>query len=265
MLHKKIVKIYELIESKPGHYFIGSIFLINALVLGLQTFQNIPPYITECFHHFDKAILGIFIAELIIKLSVGGRAFFRSGWNIFDLIIISGSMFHHQDFLPLLRAFRVMHLMAMMDAAPKIRHILGGFWKAIPGVVSVLGLLLLFFYIFAVLGVFMFRDLGASEFQHIGVSMKTMFQVLTGDDWANVMRATEKVSKYAWVYFITFYIIMVFIILNLFIGVVVGALQAAEEEVFNKSDDDKQLLLLKSLKKQLDRLEEKLENKKTIK
>lgn len=262
MLHKKILKFYELMESKTGHYFIGVIVLINALILGVQTFQNIPIQVAECLHHADKIILSIFTIELTIKLLAGGRSFFHSGWNIFDFIIISSSVIHHHDFLPLLRAFRVMHLMEMMDAAPKIRHILSGFWKAIPGVVSVLCLLVLFFYIFCVLGVFMFRDLGATEFQHIGTSMKTMFQVLTGDDWANVMRATEKVSKYAWVYFITFYIIMVFIILNLFIGVVVGALQAAEEEIFNKNTDDKQLLLLKNLKKQLDRVEEKLERKK---
>jgi voltage-gated sodium channel len=177
---------------------------------------------------------------------------------------VAGSMSDSHDFLPVLRTFRVMHLMAMMDASPKMRQILSGFWKAIPGVANVLCLLLLFFYIFCVLGVFMFRDLGASEFQHIGASMKPMFQVLTGDDWANVMRSTEKVAKYASAYFISFYVVMVFIILNLFIGVVVGAMQSAEEEIFNKSDDDtdaKQLLLLENLKKQLDRLEKKLESK----
>ncbi len=262
VLHKKFLKLYELMESKTGHYFIGFIVVINAIALGVQTFQNTPSYILEILHHIDKVILGVFVVELVIKLLAGGFSFFHSGWNIFDLIIIGGSLIHQHDFLPVLRVIRVMHLMAMMDAAPKIRHILGGFLKAIPGVASVLCLLLLFFYIFSVLGVFIFRDLGAPEFQHIGISMKTMFQVLTGDDWANVMRSIEKVAKYAWVYFISFYILMVFIILNLFIGVVVGALQAAEEEVFNKDDDSEQLLLLKNLQKQINRLEKKLEKEK---
>jgi len=263
-LHKNVIKLYDLMESKPGHYFIGMIVVINALALGLQTFQNIPQHILEILHHTDKFILGVFVTELIVKLLAGGTSFFRSGWNVFDLIIVVGSMSDNLDFLPVLRTFRVMHLVAMMDASPKMRQILSGFWKAIPGVANVLGLLLLFFYIFCVLGVFMFRDLGASEFQHIGVSMKTMFQVLTGDDWTNVMHSTEKVAKYASAYFISFYVLMVFIILNLFIGVVVGAMQSAEEEIFNKSDDDtntKQLILLENFKKQLDRLEKKLENK----
>jgi len=265
MLHKKFLKIYELVESKAGHYFIGFIVLVNAIALGLQTFQNTPAYMLEMLHHIDKFILGIFVVELAIKLLAGGSSFFRSGWNIFDLIIVGGSLIQQYDFLPVLRAIRVMHLLEMIDATPKIRHILSGFWKAIPGVTTVLCLLLLFFYIFSVLGVFIFRDLGASEFQHIGISMKTMFQVLTGDDWANIMRSIEKVAKYAWIYFISFYVLMVFIILNLFIGVVVGALQAAEEEVFSDNDDSEQLLILKNLQKQLDRLEKKLEEKSNLK
>ena len=264
MFFKKFLKIYELLESKPGHYFIGFIVLVNAMVLGVQTFQNTPAYVLEMLHHIDKFILGVFVVELTIKLLAGRSSFFRSGWNIFDLIIVGGSLIHQHDFLPLLRVIRVMHLLEMIDAAPKVRHILSGFWKAIPGVISVLSLLLLFFYIYSVLGVFIFRDLGASEFQHIGISMKTMFQVLTGDDWANIMRSIEKVAKYAWIYFISFYVLMVFIVLNLFIGVVVGALQAAEEEIFN-NDDSEQLLLLKNLQKQLNRLEKKLEKKNNLK
>lgn len=265
MFHKKILKIYNLLESKTGHYFIGTIILINSIILGAQTFQNIPIHIAEYLHHSDKIILGIFITEMIIKLLAGGRSFFHNRWNIFDLIIIFGSSIHHHDFLPLLRGFRVMHLVTMIEAATKIRHILSGFWKAIPGAMSVLGLLLLFFYIYSVIGVFIFRDLGIPQFQHIGVSMETMFQILTGDNWSDIMYLVEKVSRHAWIYFITYYIVMVFVILNLFIGVVVGALQAAEEEIFQKEKDTdtnkEQLILLNNMKNQLDRLEKKLKQK----
>ncbi len=259
ILHKYFKKLYELLESKAGHLFIGTIVVTNAIILGVQTFQSIPESIELTLHKTDQVILAIFVVELAIKLLGNGFAFFRSGWNIFDLMIVGGSFLHHQDFLPVLRAFRVLHLMSMVDASPKMQHILNGFWKAIPGIGHVLSILLLFFYIFSVMGVFLFRDLGLSEFQHIGIAMKTMFQVLTGDDWSNIMKTSEKVTEYAWLYFISFYIILVFIILNLFIGVVVGSLQAAEAEAFSEDASNDQQDLLNGLKNQINRLEEKLD------
>ncbi|MCX7344016.1 MAG: ion transporter, partial [Proteobacteria bacterium] len=152
-----------------------------------------------------------------------------------------------------------LHLMSMVDASPKMQHILNGFWKALPGIGHVLSILLLFFYIYCVMGVFLFRDIGIAEFQHIGIAMKTMFQVLTGDDWGNIMKVSEKLTQYAWIYFISFYIILVFIILNLFIGVVVGSLQAAEEEAFSADASNDQQNMLDDLKKQITRLEKKLD------
>lgn len=257
-LHQFFKQICEILETKSGHLFIGFIVITNAIILGIQTFQSIPEPIELFLHKTDKIILAIFVVELAIKLLGNGLSFFRSGWNIFDFLIVAGSFLHHQDFLPVLRAFRVLHLMSMMDASPKMQHILNGFWKAIPGIAHVLAILVLFFYIYCVMGVFLFRDLGIAEFQHIGTAMKTMFQVLTGDDWGNLMKASEKFTQYAWIYFISFYIILVFIILNLFIGVVVGSLQAAEEEVFNSDENNDQQNTLDELKNQINRLEKKI-------
>jgi voltage-gated sodium channel len=128
-----------------------------------------------------------------------------------------------------------------------------------PGILNVFSILILFFYIASVMGVFLFRDVGVAEFQHIGIAMKTMFQVLTGDDWSNIMKNVEKINPYAWAYFISFYVILVFIILNLFIGVVVGALQAAEQEIFADDKDDGTKDLIISIKKKLERLEKKID------
>lgn len=257
-MQKYFKPISEMLETKSGHFFIGFIVIINAIILGIQTFQSVPELLELFLRKIDKAILAIFVIELCIKLLGNGLSFFRSGWNVFDFLIVVGSFLNHQDFLPVLRAFRVLHLMSMVDASPKMQHILNGFWKAIPGIAHVLGILLLFFYIYCVMGVFLFKDLGIAEFQHIGIAMKTMFQVLTGDDWGNLMKASEKFTHYAWMYFISFYIILVFIILNLFIGVVVGSLQAAEEEAFSEDEQNDQQVALNDLKAQITRLEKKI-------
>ncbi len=253
------IKLSELFELRVGHLFVGVLVVLNALIFGIQTFESIPEVVGLALLHINEIIFMIFICELVIKLLGNGIAFFRSGWNIFDFCVILTAFFCHQEFLVLLRAFRVLNLMSMVGTSPRIKHILRGFWKAIPGIMHVLSLLLLFFYIFSVIGVFLFRDLGVPEFQHIGVAMKTMFQVLTGDDWGNIMRGTEKLAPYAWLYFIVFYIILVFIILNLFIGVVVGSLQAAEEEIFGEDDKKQQDAKFNDLKKKIARIEKKLD------
>lgn len=259
IIHKFFGKLCGMLESKSGHWMVGIIVVINALILGVETFKSIPEHIEIKLQHIDQIILTFFVVELVIKLLGNGLSFFRNGWNIFDLLVVGGSFVHHADFLPVLRAFRVLHLMSMVDASPKMQHILNGFWKALPGIGHVLSILLLFFYIFSVMGVFLFRDFGIVEFQHIGIAMKSMFQVLTGDDWTALMRTAEKSNKYAGIFFISFYVIMVFIILNLFIGVVVGSLQAAEEDTLQDNDVDIQPDQPTDLKKQIDRLEEKLD------
>ena len=258
-LRDKINRIDAFFESRSGHWTIGAIVIVNAIILGAQTFKNIPPEIAAVLHHISQAILWLFVIELATRIVAGGTSFFKRGWNLFDVLIVGASLVHHLGFLPILRAFRSLHLMSMMDASPKMRHIISGLWKAMPGILNVFSIFILFFYIASVIGVFLFRDAGVAEFQHIGIAMKTMFQVLTGDDWSGIMKNVEKVNPYAWAYFILFYVVIVFIILNLFIGVVVGALQAAEEEIFADERDDGTKDLILSIKEQLERLERKVD------
>ncbi len=261
MIQEYSNKIYQFFESKAGHWTVGIIVIINALILGVQTTKWIPEEYAEILHHVDEVILGFFILELAIKIIVSRGEFFRNPWNIFDFLVISASLIHAKDYLPVLRALRTLHLMAMTDALPKTRHIISGLWKSLPGISNVLLILLLFFYIASVMSVFLFGEAGVKGFEHIGVAMKTMFQVLSGDDWSNVMKSVEQQGHpHAWLFFITFYIIMVFIILNLFIGVVVGALQSAEEEIYVDEKQDETMSALLDLKKHIMSLEQKIVN-----
>ncbi|MGI4850823.1 MAG: ion transporter [Janthinobacterium lividum] len=253
-------KLYQVFESKAGHWTIGIIVIINAIILGVQTSRFVPENIAEILHHVDEVILGFFVIELLTKIIVSRSDFFRNKWNIFDFLIIAISLIESNDYLPILRAFRTLHLMSITDALPRTQHVIGGLWKALPGITNVLTILLLFFYIACVMGVFLFRDSGVENFQHVGLAMKSMFQVMTGDDWTNLMKAIEEHGHpYAWVYFISFYIIMVFIILNLFIGVVVGSMQAAEEEIYAEEKDDTTLTAILELKTQIQLLDKKLD------
>lgn len=253
-------EMYEFIESRRGHFLIGIIVIANALLLGAMTFKALPEHVFETLHHLDEVFLGLYVMELFIKIYATRFDFFKKKWNLFDAFIVVFSLIHHQDFILILRAFRVLHLLEMLDASPKMKHILSGLGKAVSGIAHVLGILVLFFYIYSVIGVFLFQSYGVAGFDHIGASMKTMFQILTGDDWVRIMEATEKAASYAWIFFISFYVMVVFVILNLFIGVVVGALQSAEEEMFKSEEENNQSTLAAQLK----RLESKVDSLKLL-
>ena len=258
MFSKYSDQLYEFFESRTGHWTIGIIVIINALSLGVQTSRFVPEYIAEILHHVDEAILGFFVLELITKLVVSKGNFFRNNWNIFDFLVIAVSLIDSSDYLPVLRVFRTLHLMSITDAMPKTQHVIGGIQKSLPGISNVLVILIVFFYIACVMGVFLFRDSGLDEFQHIGLAMKSMFQVMTGDDWSSLMKSLEQHGyPFAWVYFISFYIIIVFVTLNLFIGVIVGAMQAAEQEVYADKKDDGVLKAILELKEQVILLNQK--------
>jgi voltage-gated sodium channel len=121
---------------------------------------------------------------------------------------------------------------------PKTRHIIMGFYKALPGILNVVFLMVFLFFISSVLSVYLFQNDAVPAFASLSAAMHTLFQVLTGDEWHQVMVGVQGTYPKAWLFFYTYYILMVFLVLNLFIGVVVGALQSAEAEVYESGEEN---------------------------
>ncbi len=218
------------IDSHAARMTVGMIVIVNAIVMGVLTFVDGG---SSPLHGFlqdvERTIAGIFIVEMVLRLAAHRRLFFKSGWNIFDFLVVFGSL------IPLggesLRALRILRLFYFIEISKKLRHILHGIYYAMPGFLSVTLLLLITFYVYAVIGVNLYKHAEVEAFQNLVTSFHTLFQVLTGDDWYAVLRTVMKQFPYAWIYFYAYYVSMVFIILNLFIGVIVNALQNAEEDL----------------------------------
>lgn len=113
------------------------------------------------------------------------------------------------------------------------------------------------FFVFSVLGVYLFQHESVPAFRSLTAAMHSMFQVLSGDDWYNVLRTVLPVYPHAWIYFYIYYVVMVFTVLNLFVGVVVGALQEAESEVYK--DDDAADQKINEIYEMVKKLEAKIE------
>ena len=245
----------RLMESKVVHYFVGMLVLLNACVLLALTYYQPPSNIHSILVQTDKAILWVFILEITLRLLGNGRLFFKSPWNVFDFVVIFGSALPLGLSAEIMRCLRVLRLFYFIEISTKMRHILQGLYKSLPGIANVTLLLIIIFITFSILGVLMFPS--SDRFTDAGLGMHTLFQVLSGDDWYNVLRDVQKTYAYAWIYFYAFYIVMVFVILNLFIGVVVGALQAAEEDL-EATTEDVQTKLLKDIQKRLKTIETRL-------
>ncbi|MBF0193382.1 MAG: ion transporter [Magnetococcales bacterium] len=224
------MNIKQLIENKKFNNFIISIILINAVILGVQTSKSIDAYTMWLLDIMDIICLVIFIIEIVLKLKVYKKDFFSSGWNIFDFLIVSIALIPAQGGLSVLRAFRIFRVMRLITTIHSMRRVVNGMIEAIPGVGSVGGLLVIVFYIGAVMTTNFFGDHFPEWFGDIGKSMYTLFQVMTLESWSmGIVRPIMDVFPYSWMFFIPFIMVTTFTVLNLFIGIIVDAMASIKE------------------------------------
>lgn len=238
------VAVTRFVESRTFTNVIVALILFNALTLGLETSDRMMDEHGPLLLLLDKMVLGIFVVEMLLKLYAYRLSFFRSGWNIFDLSIIGLSLIPASGSLAILRTFRVFRVLRLFSIIPQMRQVISGLLRAIPGMASVLAIISIIFFVFSVLVTKIFGRTGddtlESLFGDLGSSMFTLFQLMTLEDWVGgIVRPAMDLHSWAWAIFIPFIILTTFAILNLFIGVIVEAMQNVhEEEQRNMSPDD---------------------------
>lgn len=248
------------VESPRVQQIIVSLIFLNALTLGLETSQSIMAEWGSVLLAIDQVILIIFAAEIAIKLYATGWQFFRNGWNVFDFIIVGIALLPASGPLAVLRAFRILRVMRLLSAMPKLRRVIEALMSALPGMGSIVAVLLLVFYISAVLVTKLFGAAFPTLFGSIGASMYTLFQIMTLEGWSDgVVRPVLASYPYAWLFFIPFIVVTSFAVLNLFIGVIVDSLQRlhrAEEEADAATDQRRILDELKAIQNALTEIKE---------
>ncbi len=254
------------VESHWFQNFIITVILINGAILGIQTIEGLTPSSMLILDMVDKICLTIFVIELSMKLVIYRTSFFRRGWNIFDLIIVGISLIPASGQLSILRALRILRLLRLITTVDSIRRVVSGMLIAIPGVGSVGALLLIFFYIGAVISTTLFGDLFPQWFGNLGRSMYSLFQIMTLESWSmGIVRPVMEAFPYAWIFFIPFIMVTTFMVLNLFIGIIVDAIATVkeqdnvdrEQQSSSKQDIDQLRQDIAVLQNQLDRLLER--------
>jgi len=259
----RIKPLARLVDSERFQIFIAGVIIVNAIVIALSTYQAISQQYGQVLAFLNDALYGIFLIELIIRLvSYMPRPwnFFRSGWNVFDFIVIGAVLIPAvRQQVTILRLLRLARIVRLMRFLPDARVLLLTVTRATPAVVSMVVLTILVIFVYAVIGWSLFGQELPNEWGDIGTAMLTLFILLTLENFPIYLREAQEVSAIAPVYFVSFVLIAAFIIVNLLIGVIISAMdQARSEEAqrSRKSDSEKLQLLVTRVQEMHDVLDD---------
>jgi len=220
-----------LVESAGFERFIITVIVINAIGLGVETSPGAMAVVGGLVQWLDTIALTIFVIELAIKFFAYRLAFFKSGWNIFDLAIVSVALVPAGAQFSVLRALRILRALRLVSVVPSMRKVIVGLFSAIPSIGTVIVMLLLLFYISAVMATKLFGEAFPDWFGNLGASLYSLFQIMTLESWSmGIVRPVMEEFPYAWAFFVPFILLTSFIVLNLFIGVIVNAMAEATED-----------------------------------
>ena len=251
-------KLTLFVESHGFQNFILVIIVLNCIIMGVQTSATITLKYGDVLSACDKICLYIFITELVLKIWVYKNKFLKSGWNIFDFIIVIVSILSDFSYLSTMRVFRIFRVFRSLKAMKSLKSLRGlrlisGIEKlqvivvaiinSIPSILWTGGLLLLIYYIFAIMGVSLFGSAFPDWFGNLGKAMYTLFQVMTLESWSmGISRPVMSVYPLAWIYFIPFVLTSSFIVMNVVVGIVVNSISEVAQnnrvERIEKEDID---------------------------
>jgi voltage-gated sodium channel len=224
-------KTRHLLEHPTTERILAGLIMLNALVLGLETSQPIMARHGWWLDQLDHALLGIFVIEVLIRLIVTGRGFFRDPWNVFDFIVITLSLMPQTGPLSVLRALRILRVLRLVSAVPTLRRVVGGLIQSMPGIGAIAFLLSLVYYCFAVMATNMFAEATPEYFGTMGRSAYTLFTIMTLEGWNEVANKVMEKHPYAWLFFIPYILTTTFTVLNLFIAIIVTAMQNEADKI----------------------------------
>ena len=214
------------IESGTTQAVLIALILVNAVILGLETSEAIMARWGAVLSAADRVILAVFVVEIGLRLAVWRGGFFRDPWSVFDFIVVSIALVPATGPLAVLRALRVLRVLRLISMVPIMRRVAGGLLAAIPGLGSVIGIISVILYVFAVIATKLFAEHFPQWFGTLGESSYTLFQIMTLEGWGDIARSVMEVYPIAWLFFVIFILVSTFTMLNLFIAVVVTSMQS---------------------------------------
>jgi len=244
------------------------LILLNGVVLGLETSSHLVERYGAIMEMTSHVILIAFILEAAMKIIAVapqlGR-YFGSGWNVFDFSVVVFSLLPSTgEFAMIARLARLLRVMRLISTIPELRLIVTTLVRSLPGMMHVVLLMGVIFYIYAVAGFHLYNEHDPELWGTLGLSLLTLFRVVTLEDWTDVMYTAMEMNPYSWIFFVSFVVMGTFVIINLFIAVVLNNLEEAKQESLlelqKPTNKDELLKELKQTQLMLQQLQAKVEN-----
>ncbi|EPX86972.1 ion transporter [Salipiger mucosus] len=238
----------RVVDHPTTRYTIMGVILFNAAILGLETSDRAMAVAGPLIVALDTICLAIFVAEIGAKLIARGPGFFRSGWNIFDFVIVGIALVPAGQGLSVLRALRILRLLRVISVAPTLRRVVEGFVSALPGMASVFLLMGVIFYISSVIATKLYSDSFPEWFGTLGASAYSLFQIMTLESWSmGIVRPVMEQHPEAWLFFVPFILVTTFAVVNLVVGLIVNSMQDAHAEESNAATEDYRVEVMRKL------------------
>lgn len=254
----------SLLEAPRFQLFIIGVIVLNAITLGLETDAQLYARHEQLLHAVDRIALAIFTIEILLKLIAYRLRFFLDPWNVFDFVIVGVALVPSSGAFSVLRAMRILRALRLVSMVKSMRRVVAALLSALPGMGSIITLLTLVMYVSAVMGTKLFSEVSPGYFGSLGDTLFTLFQVMTMEGWADIAREIMVAKPWAWIFFLVFIMVSTFTVLNLFIAVVVNAMQenvaadikAEQEQEAHTAHDERALMLaeLRALREAVERL-----------
>lgn len=250
-------RVRAFVEHPRFEQAIVVLIVLNAITLGLETSSAVMSRFGGVLTTFDRLALGVFAVELVLRFFVYRGRFFHDPWRVFDLVVVLAALAPSAGPFTVLRALRVLRVLRLVSLVPSMRGVVNALLAALPGMASIIGLMGLVLYVSAVMATKLFGKIAPEYFGGLDASLFTLFQVMTVEGWPDIARGVMEKAPYAWMFFVTYLLVATFMVLNLFIAVVVNAMQSkVAEDLRDEGEANTKEILeeLRALRRELESL-----------
>jgi voltage-gated sodium channel len=226
-------RLWRLVESPVFVALVLAVILANAVVLGMQTYPRLEREHGDMLNLLNEIFLAFFVVELSLRIGAYGRRpqdFFRSGWNVFDFVVIGFAFVPGvRESSTLLRLARLLRVVRVVRILPDLRVLVTAVVRSLPPLGSMLLLTTLMIFVYGMLGWLLFADDLPQDWGNVGEAMLSLFVMLTLEDFPRYMERAMEVHPWSWIYFVTFVLVTAFIVINVLIGIVLTSMEEARE------------------------------------
>jgi len=247
----------NIISGKIWVNCIAVLIIINTICLGMETYPGVMKAYGDLLTSIDRTILYVFILELVLRFIAYRLDFFKDPWSIFDFCVVGIALIPAQDAFSALRAARALRALRLISVFPKLRKVIEGLVMAIPGICAIAGVMTIIICVFGLIASKLYGPSFPEWFGNLHLSVFSLFQIMTLEGWPDIVRTVMQEKPFAWVFFVTYILIATFSVLNLFIAVVVDAMQRNHGE---DADDNQEKIDV--ISKKLDLIMEKINKNK---